>query len=307
MSFEKVWYTIPYHIRKLPGMSLALLDFYETIFEFWNNGQQCFLSNKLLMERTGIKSINTIHGAFQFFESNNVMKRVIKNNKRYVIQVLRAETECEIGEAVDKSPKNDAHPPSAVGGGGTTPLGGGGTSAVGDIINKTNINKLSKSFCDKAEKKKNKAGDESRTTEKTYSGKEDWKEANKKKHSWSEPNKAPTADVTKQSTSWNPEEHGKEINRSPEAVQKAMMSLPRNMRPKKYRDANPTDDNTKATELSTGTPVQSEIPTRSEPDEQGAPIDAGGGKDNPPPIRSHNGVVEARRVHSFLEAAGLAC
>ena len=30
-SFNKNWFIVPYHIRKLPGMTLALLDFYETI------------------------------------------------------------------------------------------------------------------------------------------------------------------------------------------------------------------------------------------------------------------------------------
>lgn len=169
-----------------------------------------------------------------------------------------------------------------------------------DLHIKQNTNKIEnkKSFCENEQKKDIKAVNNS---------KGDWKEANQKKHSWAEPKKAPIADVTKQSTSWNAEEHNKPINSSPEAMKAAMMSLPRHIRPKQYRDdANTTNDNKKTTELPAGTAVQSEIPARSEPDEQGATIDVGGCQDNPSKLRGANRLLEARRVCSFLEEAGVA-
>jgi hypothetical protein len=82
---NKTFYITPYFIRELPGMTLALLDFYETIFEFWNRGEPCFLSNEKIMELTGIKSLSTINEAFQYFEKHNVMKRVFEDNRRCVV------------------------------------------------------------------------------------------------------------------------------------------------------------------------------------------------------------------------------
>jgi len=110
-NFTKTWFMVPYHIRKLPGMTLALLDFYETIFEFWNNGAQCVLKNETIMERTGIKSISTIQEAFQYFEKHNVMKRVVKGRQRFIVQVLNVKTDSddlEKDEPVDNSENNSS-------------------------------------------------------------------------------------------------------------------------------------------------------------------------------------------------------
>jgi hypothetical protein len=86
--YEETFYIIPRHIRKLPGMTLALLDFYETCFQFWNKGKSCFLKNPTLKKRTGIKSDSTINDAFQYFEKHNVLKREFKNERRYITPIF---------------------------------------------------------------------------------------------------------------------------------------------------------------------------------------------------------------------------
>ncbi len=113
-NFHKTWYTVPNHIRKLPGMTLALLDFYETIFELWNNGKKCFLSNPMIKKRTGIKSSSTIQEAFEYFEKQGVMKRVWKGGSRFIEQTFSIQAdENDIDDPVDNpakdSIKNDQH------------------------------------------------------------------------------------------------------------------------------------------------------------------------------------------------------
>jgi hypothetical protein len=88
INYQDTFYIIPRYIRQLEGMTLTFLDFFETIFQFWNKGKSCFLSNSVIKERTGIESDSRINKAFQFFEKHNVMKRVYKNNKRYIVPAL---------------------------------------------------------------------------------------------------------------------------------------------------------------------------------------------------------------------------
>jgi hypothetical protein len=168
-------------------------------------------------------------------------------------------------------------------GGGSASDGGVGRQATSLNNNKYN-NNINKKLLSKSEQKK----------------------ANEQKPSWAEPKPSPRADVTKQSTSWNAEEHNKKSNCSPETVEKAMMSLPRHMRPKKYRNADSNDIKTETAKLSTGTAIQSEIPSTSFTDGQGATIDARGCQDIPSDVRGSNGLLEARRVYSFIEEAGMA-
>jgi hypothetical protein len=87
-TYEDTFYIIPRHIRKLPGITFALLDFYETCFQFWNKGRSCFLNNDTIKERIGIKSDSTISAAFQYFEKHNVLKREIKNGQRYITPIF---------------------------------------------------------------------------------------------------------------------------------------------------------------------------------------------------------------------------
>lgn len=106
MSFEKTWYMVPAHIRRLPGMTLALLDFFETIFEFWHRGRNCILKNETLMERTGIKSNSTIQAAFQYFEKHKIMRRTFKDGKRYIVQINSIENPEDPAEPPIKSDQN---------------------------------------------------------------------------------------------------------------------------------------------------------------------------------------------------------
>jgi hypothetical protein len=154
---KKTFYLTPYFIRQLPGMSLALLDFYETMFEFWNKGYPCFLSNEKIMERTGIKSLATIYGAFKYFEKHNVMKRVFKNNRRFVVSLMSLETETDhnptkksTNTPVDNSRKNSKNFDRGIGalvGEGIGTLVGHPTSVLKHKINNTKYINLKKSSC----------------------------------------------------------------------------------------------------------------------------------------------------------------
>jgi len=96
-TYEDTFYIIPRRIRKLPGMTLALLDFYETCFQFWNKNKSCFLKNAVIKKRTGIKSDATINDAFKYFEKNNVLKREIVNGQRHIVPIF---SDVEIEEGV---------------------------------------------------------------------------------------------------------------------------------------------------------------------------------------------------------------
>lgn len=110
-SYESAFYIVPTHIRKLKGMSLVFLDVYETIFQFWNHGKPCFLSNKMIMKRTG-HSATTVRDALIFFEKNNEMVRKIEGGKRYIVQPERKiEEPIEQEEKLLTPPRATALPP----------------------------------------------------------------------------------------------------------------------------------------------------------------------------------------------------
>lgn len=85
-EYKAAFFIVPSRILELPDLQLSYLKVYETIFQFWNHGKQCYLKNEVIMERTGIKSPSTIKDAFLYFEKHNELKRVFKGARRYLIQ-----------------------------------------------------------------------------------------------------------------------------------------------------------------------------------------------------------------------------
>jgi len=116
-EYHQVWAVIPKHIFDLPDMTIQLLRFYETIFQFWNNGAQCFLTNSMIKKRTGIKSDSTISEYFQYFESKGLMIRKIINGKRYIIQnnqiQIDIQTTENTGGGENTPPRHSETPPLA--------------------------------------------------------------------------------------------------------------------------------------------------------------------------------------------------
>lgn len=91
--YEEIFYIVPRHIRKTPGMTLAFLDVYETIFQFWNKGCECFLSNPTISERTGYE-IRQVQYALTFLEKNKLLERQFIEGRRYLVQPInRIETD----------------------------------------------------------------------------------------------------------------------------------------------------------------------------------------------------------------------
>lgn len=101
-AYEDTFYIIPRRIRKLPGITLAYLDVYESIYQFWNKNLPCFLSTPALQERTGI-SERQIKEALTYFEKNGELKRERRGLKRYLIQPERAlQTTQELSRALER-------------------------------------------------------------------------------------------------------------------------------------------------------------------------------------------------------------
>lgn len=92
--YQDTFYLIPRYIRHLPGITLAYLDIYETIFQFWNKNKDCYLGEEALCERTGYKRA-VVYKALSFFEKHIELKRVKLNGKRYLVKPEKIiETDC---------------------------------------------------------------------------------------------------------------------------------------------------------------------------------------------------------------------
>lgn len=85
-GYKSSFFVVPTRILDLPDLTMAFLKVYETVFQFWNHDKTCFLSNPMIMERTGIKAESTIREAFIFFEKHNELKRKKIKGKRYLVQ-----------------------------------------------------------------------------------------------------------------------------------------------------------------------------------------------------------------------------
>lgn len=67
---------IPFRVWNLPNITMKQLRFFETMHQFFHKGYKVFMSNKQLMQRTGIKSTQTIAAFFNYFEKHNIIKRI---------------------------------------------------------------------------------------------------------------------------------------------------------------------------------------------------------------------------------------
>ncbi len=86
-QYEETYYIVPTYIRKLPGMTLGYMDVYAVMFQFWNKGRPCFLSNGAFVSRTGYKT-RYIQEAFSYFEGLGELKRIEQGNKRYLVKPI---------------------------------------------------------------------------------------------------------------------------------------------------------------------------------------------------------------------------
>lgn len=89
VPYQSSFFVVPSRIMNLPDLILSYLRIYETIFQFWNHGKNCYLSNAAIMERTGISSESTLREAFMYFENKGELIRRKKGGKRYFIQPER--------------------------------------------------------------------------------------------------------------------------------------------------------------------------------------------------------------------------
>lgn len=87
-EYKETWFIIPRSILDIQGVTLSYLKVFETIFQFWNKGRKCFLSNPEIARRTGLK-VSVIKEAIAFFEKNFELERVQIGLKRYLMQPLK--------------------------------------------------------------------------------------------------------------------------------------------------------------------------------------------------------------------------
>jgi hypothetical protein len=92
-NYQDTFYIIPRYIRKLPKITLAYLDIYESIFQFWNKGKDCFLSEEGFIEKTGYKRAS-IYNALNYFEKHKEIQRIWFKSKRYIIKPIKHDEDC---------------------------------------------------------------------------------------------------------------------------------------------------------------------------------------------------------------------
>lgn len=147
-DYQAAFFIVPTRILNLPDLTFAFLRFYETVFQFWNHGKNCYLTNEVLKERTGIKSIATIQEAFQYFANHNEMKRITKNGKRYIVQPEKA-IETDDKDILDDAQSTQPECAKGI----ATAIGGyrpADTQGIAPAIHKNkkfNKKNINKSFC----------------------------------------------------------------------------------------------------------------------------------------------------------------
>jgi len=107
-EYKETWFIVPIYIAELPGMTLGYLKVYQTIFQFWNKGLDCFLSNSAITERTGVAD-REIFRALNFFEQQNQLERKQIGLKRYLMQPQKS-IETDITQD-----RQLGHPPLTIG------------------------------------------------------------------------------------------------------------------------------------------------------------------------------------------------
>lgn len=161
-NYQPAFFITPRHIFDLPGITLAYIKVYETVFQFWNHKKQCYLTNKNICKRTGIVNERTVRDALKYFEDHKELVRRVKGTRRYLVQPVNYVEVPEEEEDIknDQSDKNCTEtsqgglqtPPCTNNSqGGSTDPGGAGLQTRGggstDPHNNKNLNKeLNKSF-----------------------------------------------------------------------------------------------------------------------------------------------------------------
>lgn len=87
-EYRETFFIIPRRIRDLKGITLGFIDVYETMFQFWNKGLNCFLSNPTISKRTGLSG-RQVREALTFLEANGELKRQRVGTRRFLIQPER--------------------------------------------------------------------------------------------------------------------------------------------------------------------------------------------------------------------------
>lgn len=87
-DYKETWFIVPRTILDIPGITLSSLKVFETIFQFWNKGRKCFLSNPEIERRTGVK-LTQVKDAIAFFEDHKELERIQIGMKRYLMQPLK--------------------------------------------------------------------------------------------------------------------------------------------------------------------------------------------------------------------------
>jgi len=83
-EFKPMYYLVPSEIMDLPGLSIGYLKVYCSVIQFWNSSRPCFLSEAILCEKSNLGRTQ-VYEALKFFEKHNIMKRIIIDGKKHII------------------------------------------------------------------------------------------------------------------------------------------------------------------------------------------------------------------------------
>jgi hypothetical protein len=109
-SNKPAFFTIPYEIIEIPGLTLGYLKVFETIYQFLVRKLPCFLSEAAICERTGLGR-SQVYEALNFLEKHKCLMRTHRNGKRYfVLPSLSAETDCTTNEPPSGGADVDVRP-----------------------------------------------------------------------------------------------------------------------------------------------------------------------------------------------------
>lgn len=161
MSFELNLASLPNHILYIKGVQLSYIKVFVHIFNLWQAEKPCFLSNPELARRTQLHE-DTVREAIKFFEKNNILKRIQKLGKRYLVQKTQY-VEIEVNDGFENFSTNNDQSTEL------DPPGYGVRPPQGTELDPHNIkynNKYNKSSCERSKK--------------------DQKAENQKRHDWAD-------------------------------------------------------------------------------------------------------------------------
>lgn len=83
--YTETCFIVPRDIIEMEGITFSYVRVYETMYQFWKQGLNVYMSQVALMERTNLSN-KQVYQALKFFEDNGKLVRRYVNGKRCLIR-----------------------------------------------------------------------------------------------------------------------------------------------------------------------------------------------------------------------------